>query len=363
MGKHSYRPSEASQLRAAVVNPSEPVMPIVPAQQVELKVAGVPYVEFMNENLASIKNAEVAIEAPRRFSGLFTRSRVAVATLVAAMFGVSGVAMAATNDGQLPATVTPVLAHSSMLTQDEPLAIAQKVAISVTVDGATKTVLADEGASVGEALSAADIYLGENDEVSVSLSDKVREGMRVRVARVTTETISETFEEPFGTTEEKTDKLNKGDTKTITEGKNGSGTRTYTVYYRDGKEISREVAMEAITTKPVNEVVQVGTREEILPGIPAREITGSKADWMAAAGIPESEWGYVDFIVSRESGWNPNALNSSSGACGLVQALPCSKIGPNWNDPVVALQWGNSYVSRYGSWAGAVSFWNSHGWY
>ncbi|WP_460784552.1 aggregation-promoting factor C-terminal-like domain-containing protein [Microbacterium tumbae] len=91
---------------------------------------------------------------------------------------------------------------------------------------------------------------------------------------------------------------------------------------------------------------------------------GSPAEWMAAAGIAESDWGYVDYIVSRESGWNPNATNSSSGACGLVQALPCSKVPGNGYNPVDNLRWGNGYaVGRYGSWGGAYNFWQSHHWW
>ncbi|MGI8394122.1 transglycosylase SLT domain-containing protein [Leucobacter sp. W1038] len=92
---------------------------------------------------------------------------------------------------------------------------------------------------------------------------------------------------------------------------------------------------------------------------------GSPAEWMAAAGIPQADWGYVDFIVSRESGWNPNATNSSSGACGLVQALPCSKVpGGNGYDPVANLTWANGYaIGRYGSWAGAHAFWTSNHWW
>lgn len=102
----------------------------------------------------------------------------------------------------------------------------------------------------------------------------------------------------------------------------------------------------------------------VIPHAQASGVTGTKADWMRAAGIPEAHWSYVDSIVSRESGWNPNAVNKSSGACSLAQALPCSKIGPNWQDPVVALKWMTNYVNaRYGGWAGAVSFWNTHHWY
>lgn len=91
---------------------------------------------------------------------------------------------------------------------------------------------------------------------------------------------------------------------------------------------------------------------------------GAPAEWMAAAGIASGDWGYVHYIVSRESGWNPNATNSSSGACGLVQALPCSKVPGNGYDPVDNLRWANGYATgRYGSWAAAHSFWTNNHWW
>ncbi|WP_217183793.1 transglycosylase SLT domain-containing protein [Streptomyces sp. AC495_CC817] len=91
---------------------------------------------------------------------------------------------------------------------------------------------------------------------------------------------------------------------------------------------------------------------------------GVPAEWMAAAGIPESDWSYVDYIVSRESGWNPNATNRSSGACGLVQALPCSKVPGNGYNPVDNLRWGTGYANgRYGGWAGAYAFWTKNHWW
>lgn len=91
---------------------------------------------------------------------------------------------------------------------------------------------------------------------------------------------------------------------------------------------------------------------------------GSPAEWMAAAGISSADSGYVDYIVSRESSWNPNATNSSSGACGLVQAYPCSKVPGGGYNPVANLRWANDYaVGRYGSWKAAYNFWiNNHWW-
>ncbi|WP_084766676.1 transglycosylase SLT domain-containing protein [Leucobacter komagatae] len=101
------------------------------------------------------------------------------------------------------------------------------------------------------------------------------------------------------------------------------------------------------------------------PAAPPRyEGGGSPAEWMAAAGIAESDWGYVDFIAQKESGWNPNATNPSSGACGLIQALPCSKVPGSGYDPVDNLRWANGYATdRYGSWSGAYSFWTANHWW
>lgn len=99
-------------------------------------------------------------------------------------------------------------------------------------------------------------------------------------------------------------------------------------------------------------------------GLPPYSGGGAPAEWMAAAGIAQGDWQYVDYIVSRESGWNPNATNSSSGACGLVQALPCSKVPGNGYNPVDNLRWATGYATgRYGSWAGAYNFWVTNHWW
>lgn len=93
-------------------------------------------------------------------------------------------------------------------------------------------------------------------------------------------------------------------------------------------------------------------------------VSGNKQEWLVASGIPESEWWAVDSIVSRESSWNPNAVNPSSGACGLGQQLPCGKWAGAWNDPVAALKAQYAYVvARYGGYPQAVAFWNANHWY
>lgn len=94
------------------------------------------------------------------------------------------------------------------------------------------------------------------------------------------------------------------------------------------------------------------------------KVTGNKETWLRQAGIPASQWKYVDYIVSKESGWNPLAVNKSSGACSLVQSLPCSKIPGDWRNPVNALKWQYKYVTeRYGGYAQAYAFWVANQWY
>ncbi|MEU3658741.1 transglycosylase SLT domain-containing protein [Streptomyces sp. NPDC032940] len=73
-------------------------------------------------------------------------------------------------------------------------------------------------------------------------------------------------------------------------------------------------------------------------------------------------------IVEHESGWNVNATNASSGAYGLVQALPGSKMasaGSDWKtNPATQIKWGLDYMKdRYGGACDAWSFWQANGWY
>lgn len=101
---------------------------------------------------------------------------------------------------------------------------------------------------------------------------------------------------------------------------------------------------------------------------PAFNPSGSKADWMRAAGISDADFGYVDYIISHESGWNYHAVNRSSGAYGLPQSLPAGKLasaGADWRDnPVTQLRWANNYaVGRYGSWEDAYHFWTVNHWW
>ena len=66
-------------------------------------------------------------------------------------------------------------------------------------------------------------------------------------------------------------------------------------------------------------------------------------------------------LIQRESGFNPNAVNPSSGACGLFQRLPCSvKLG----DVDGQIADGVRYIkARYGTFTAAWNFWLNNNWY
>ena len=81
-------------------------------------------------------------------------------------------------------------------------------------------------------------------------------------------------------------------------------------------------------------------------------------------------WGSGQFsclvsLWNRESGWNWNAENPYSGAYGIAQALPPSKMGSGWEyNAKVQIQWGLSYIyQRYGSPCNAWGHELSYGWY
>jgi hypothetical protein len=107
-------------------------------------------------------------------------------------------------------------------------------------------------------------------------------------------------------------------------------------------------------------------RKHIVRNIAPVLVAGSHTDWMSEAGIPAADFGYVDYIISRESGWVYIKWNyEGTGAYGLGQALPASKMaafGADYmTDPVTQLKWANAYAcGRYGSWANAYAHWLAH---
>lgn len=109
--------------------------------------------------------------------------------------------------------------------------------------------------------------------------------------------------------------------------------------------------------------------EEPAPKKPSPKPTPRDPKAIARAIVGDAaQLGCFKNIVRRESGWDHLAQNPSSGAYGLVQALPGSKMasmGADWRtNPETQLKWGLKYMNeRYGSPCDAWAWWQRHNWY
>ncbi|WP_078900439.1 transglycosylase SLT domain-containing protein [Streptomyces sp. SBT349] len=96
--------------------------------------------------------------------------------------------------------------------------------------------------------------------------------------------------------------------------------------------------------------------------------TKAEIQAMAQSIVAGDQYTCFSAIVDHESGWDYTATNPSSGAYGLMQALPGSKMasaGADWQtNPATQIRWGVMYMEdRYGSPCGAWEFWQANNWY
>ncbi len=107
------------------------------------------------------------------------------------------------------------------------------------------------------------------------------------------------------------------------------------------------------------------------PAAQAQPVTASGSPQQIAQGLPRlaaSQFSCLQPLWNAESGWNASASNPSSGAYGIPQALPGSKMasaGPDWQTSAATqIRWGLGYIrSVYGSPCAAWSHEQADGWY
>ena len=150
---------------------------------------------------------------------------------------------------------------------------------------------------------------------------------------------------------------------------------------QDGKLLEVEVlARIEVDPKTQKEVSRKRLRQTVLAQIDLsgakihnsyrpQQISESKRLMLEAAGIPKSDWLFVNYIISKESRWQYQVWNyQGSKAYGLCQALPAHKMASAGSDymsnPITQLKWCHSYaLKRYGSWQKAVNFWQKNSWW
>ena len=198
----------------------------------------------------------------------------------------------------------------------------------------------------------------EKNWISVSLKTKISDGMKFSIQPQGIQTITLDEEINYGEKVTQDYDMEYGKRQVTKYGEKGKKTVTYEVNMRNGVELSRKKISEIIVKAPVQQEIKVGMKIS-LP-------SGSHEDWMAAAGISSGDYGYVNYIISHESGWRTNASNGRYfGLYQTSKARLVSDCGGNWvNDPVCQLRSATKYANgRYGSWSNAYKVWTSRGWW
>lgn len=124
-------------------------------------------------------------------------------------------------------------------------------------------------------------------------------------------------------------------------------------------------AAAAAKTATASKSAVTSTPAVVAPGS-ARDI--ARQMMLSIYGWGDDQFTCFDKIITQESGWNVSATNRSSGAYGIPQALPGSKMataGADWQtNPATQIKWALGYVQgRYSTPCGAWSFKSAHGWY
>ena len=165
-----------------------------------------------------------------------------------------GTANITLNDNQivipsLTATVTPYMV----------VTVRDAKQVKLTADGKTHQVMLPLG-KVADSLKLAGIALEKDDIISVSRDADVKTINELKIRRVTYSQLMETRPVPFEKKTEESDKVEPGETKVVTEGKNGEKQVVKSVKYVDGKPVEEKVVSEKVTKKPVDEVTLTGAK-------------------------------------------------------------------------------------------------------
>jgi resuscitation-promoting factor RpfB len=244
--------------------------------------------------------------------------------------------------------------------------VAEKVVIeratpaSINLYGTTIQVRS-HAETVADVLKEKNIQTLPDDVITPALDTPLEENTQVIIARVgkQIDTVEEEIPAPVETINDAT--MLAG-TSTVREaGRPGRKLVTYEIEMRNDREVGRKVLQEVIAVEPIKRVVIQGTK--VVYSNPSANVALGQE--IAAQMGWSHEFSCIYQIFQRESRWNHLARNRSSGAYGIPQALPGSKMGPGWQtDPAVQIRWGINYmVARYGSPCRAYSFWQVNHWY
>lgn len=256
----------------------------------------------------------------------------------------------------------------------------------LVIDRATPVNLNMYGASfairtqaqtVGEFLKEKNVQVAADDTVKPALDTPISSALQVFVIRngIQVVTAEQEVVPPSETVQDSS--LSFGTTVLRQKGIAGKKSVTYQIEIKDGVEVSRKVIQEVIVQEPVKEIIARGQ---------AVTIPSDKEAVMRSAGIVESDFPYVYYIINHENAlwcptrWQgqnscpafyqekyPGAETDTKLGYGLCQSTPAIKMasaGSDWRtNAVTQLKWCASYAQNPkfdaygGGWLGAYNYW------
>lgn len=234
---------------------------------------------------------------------------------------------------------------------------------ALVIDGQERRYLMTASYDPKTIAREAGLVVYDGDEITTEVNQNFLEAGAVSTFRLhrnggRTLTIEESL--PYQTETHYDYSLAKGETRLEQAGEDGRKVSVYEIQFENNVEVSRTLVSEEVKVEPVTEIVSVGAQVSIPPE------RNQCANWAREAGVQESDLAVALELIYHESGCRVDATNRSSGAYGIPQALPGSKMaskGADWEtNPVTQIRWMIGYVTeRYGGWQQAMTYWQCIG--
>ena len=163
-----------------------------------------------------------------------------------------------TNNIALGAKDQITVSLDSQVKDGDKIYIKKAVNVKVSVDGKELNIQTAEK-TVADMLKAENIVLNDEDKIIPLKSYTLKSGLQVKITRVNTDILQETKAIDYTTEIKSSSELNKGVKKIIQPGKVGQKVITSSVVYENGKEVSRNLVSEKIKSKPIKQIIALGT--------------------------------------------------------------------------------------------------------
>ncbi|HYE09280.1 MAG TPA: G5 domain-containing protein, partial [Patescibacteria group bacterium] len=118
--------------------------------------------------------------------------------------------------------------------------------------------------TVENALKEAEILIGSKDRVEPTMSSMLQDEMQVNVIRVEEKLTSQNVPMEFTNEVKKIESLAKGLVNVVKKGQSGEKEVTIKTVYEDGKEVSKQIVSETVIKEPVNGLIEEGVKTTLI---------------------------------------------------------------------------------------------------